>query len=286
MYGYLLSAFVRGILVALLLTTPTFILPDLSVEARQIAILVGVVGFVFVMFEYGSSHPGLVEFRFAPPFNRVRFLSLFFCLLALSAIFAHAREPGMTGLWFMLAGDVLGRTLDFTFSPVMLLVTVLADPSDTARVDLIRAAAGLSYGISLVMLAVFSIFIRVLDWPLANGSFNLWLNLPTFDPLAHRDVAGHLLRDSRVNILLGALLPFLVPVLAAGTNEVHDLRGVAAEQPLLWFIALWAFLPASLFMRGIAMARIAVLMREGEEEARRIAESERQAAMRSEPLGG
>ncbi|MCC6008030.1 MAG: hypothetical protein JJU40_10150 [Rhodobacteraceae bacterium] len=262
MVTYLLGASVRGVLVALAIMVPSFILPDLAQEARQIAVLVAVVAFCIVLFEYGSSHPGLVEFRFAPPFNRIRYLSLLFCVIAIALLFRQASAPGPASHAVTLVGDVMGRALDVPYSPVQLLVAALADPADRARVELIRAAAGLSYGISLVMLAIFSIFIRVLDWPLGRGAFNLWLNLPTFDPLAQRDVAAHLLRDARFNVVIGLALPFLIPFLAAGAAGVHDLSSVAANQPLLWGVTLWAFLPASLFMRGVAMARLAALLRE------------------------
>lgn len=36
----------------------------------------------------------------------------------------------------------------------------------------------------------------------------------------------------------------------------------AEPQTLTWMIAAWAFLPASLFMRGIAMGRIATMIRD------------------------
>lgn len=277
MLSTLLAASVRGLLVALVILLPGFILPDLTVEARQMAVLVAVVAFFIVLFEYGSSHPGLVEFRFAPPFNRIRYLSLLFCVLALALLFRQAIEPGPVGHAVTLVGDAMGRALHIPYSPVQLLVAALSDPSDKTRVDLIRAAAGLSYGISLVMLAVFSICIRLLDWPLGRGSFNLWLNLPTFDPLAQRDVAAHLQRDARFNVVIGLALPFFIPLLAAGSASVHDLGSVAAKQPLLWGVTLWAFLPASLFMRGVALARLAALLRES-------AERERTAAVPLAPL--
>jgi hypothetical protein len=39
---------------------------------------------------------------------------------------------------------------------------------------------------------------------------------------------------------------------------------VSLENPqtLIWTVAAWAFLPASLFMRGIAMGRIAGMIKE------------------------
>ena len=69
-------------------------------------------------------------------------------------------------------------------------------------------------------------------------------------------------RDARVNIALGFLLPFLIPaVVKAGTSGFEPLT-LTSPQTLIWTMAAWAFLPASLFMRGIAMGRIADMIRE------------------------
>jgi hypothetical protein len=37
---------------------------------------------------------------------------------------------------------------------------------------------------------------------------------------------------------------------------------MASPQTLIWTVAAWSFLPASLFMRGIAMHRVADMIRE------------------------
>ena len=39
-----------------------------------------------------------------------------------------------------------------------------------------------------VVMAMFLFLVRVLGWPSRNGSFNVWVNLPLFDPTAGGDV--------------------------------------------------------------------------------------------------
>ena len=69
-------------------------------------------------------------------------------------------------------------------------------------------------------------------------------------------------RDARVNIALGFLLPFLIPaVVKMGLENMAHLPG-SSPQTLVWTMTAWAFLPASLFMRGIAMGRIADMIRD------------------------
>lgn len=84
--------------------------------------------------------------------------------------------------------------------------------------------------------------------------------MPTFDPSAGGDVVERLERDSRFNIAAGFILPFLVPVVMRVTSNLTGALSLDNPQSLVWIIAAWAFLPASLFMRGIAMGRIAAMI--------------------------
>ncbi len=54
-----------------------------------VALFAGVLTFV----EYNSAYPGLVEFRDAPPFNRVRFLMLFSTVFLLTVIARGEEQP-------------------------------------------------------------------------------------------------------------------------------------------------------------------------------------------------
>ena len=69
-------------------------------------------------------------------------------------------------------------------------------------------------------------------------------------------------RDARFNIALGFLLPFLTPAVIKSATSLFGAVSLESPQTLIWTVAAWAFLPASLFMRGIAMGRIAALITE------------------------
>jgi hypothetical protein len=98
-------------------------------------------------------------------------------------------------------------------------------------------------------------------WPNTNNAFNVWVNLPTFEPTAGGDVVDRLERDARVNLAIGFLLPFLVPAMVALLTSGLPGGTLTSAQTLIWTIAAWAFLPASLLMRGVAMARVADMIR-------------------------
>jgi uncharacterized protein YjeT (DUF2065 family) len=159
-------------------------------------------------------------------------------------------------------GLVLAHALDFTYSPIWLLQVFLPDGATQSDLTMLRTMGGLSFLIGLVTISIFAILMRLKSWPNRNTSFNVWINLPTFDPTAGGDVVARLIRDSRINLILGGLLPFLMPVVASyGIGNLGISLG-ASPITLVWMVTLWSVLPVSLLMRGMAMGRIAYMITE------------------------
>jgi hypothetical protein len=115
----------------------------------------------------------------------------------------------------------------------------------------------LSYLIALFSIVWFIVLLRLQRWPRRGGAFNVWVNLPTFDPTAGGDVVKRLERDGRVNILLGFLLPFLVPAALKLLSSFGTPINLENPLTLIWTVTAWAFLPASILMRGVALTRVA-----------------------------
>ena len=256
----MLGALVRAAMVVFLIVMPSMLLPNVSSDAAQVVALVALFGAALTFFEYVSVYPGLVEFRDAPPFNRVRFASLFVSVLLLTLLCRGLTEPSAITEFVAAIGALIGYVLDFPYSPVRLMVDAL--PYDATQQDILvmRIAAGLCYLISLMSLCVFLIALRLGQWPQKSGSFNVWINLPTFDPTAGGDVVARLRRDARVNVIIGFLLPFLIPAVLQSASGLFGTIAVGNSQSMIWAVAAWAFLPSSLFMRGIAMGRVATMI--------------------------
>ena len=247
-------------MVVMLIIMPYALLPSTGTDNAQIFVLVALFGALFTIVEYSSNSPSLVEFRDAPPFNRVRFSALFATVLCLSVIFKGAETPTVFSNYFQDSGSVIGEAIDFPYSPVRLMVLMMPDGTDPNVIQRLRDAAGLSYLVSVFSVIWFIILLRLYQWPRRTGAFNVWINLPTFDPTAGGDVVKRLQRDGRINIILGFLLPFLVPavlklVVAFGTSINLD-----NPQTLIWTVSAWAFLPASILMRGVALSRVAQMI--------------------------
>lgn len=272
------GAAARGLLVALLVAIPALMLPHVAADSSQITVLIALLAGVMTFVEYNSNFPSIIEFRNAPPFNRLRYLSLFLVVFGLSAMIGHQTDPSVVSRAATSIGRILGHVLDFPYSPVRLAVLMLPDTASLQKVDVMRTAAGLSYAISLLTIVAFFFVVRVLGWPTQRGGFNVWVNLPLFDPTSGGDVLRRLQRDARVNIALGFLLPFLMPAFVKAGAAFIDPITLTNPQTLIWTITAWAFLPTSMIMRGIAMGKVAAMISEKRRRAYASEEAAFQAA--------
>jgi hypothetical protein len=252
----LAGALVRALMAGALVALPPLMLGGAG-GATQIAALFAMLAVAFVGSEYLAAAPSVVEFRDAPPYNRIRFAALAAAVATMAAILGGA-EATILRLLAALGGR-LGEALDLPASPVTLLMGLIAAGEDAEGAAALRACAAVAYAASLAMVGVFAILIRLGGWP-GREVFNVWVNLPQFDPFAGGDVVERLHRDAAVNLSLGISLPFLVPA-AIGLVAPPAAR-LAGGDPvtLIWVVALWAFLPANLVMRGIALGRVASLI--------------------------
>lgn len=257
MISRLLGALARGFLVLLMIATPGLMLPNLTEDAAQVVVLIGLVAAVLTAVEYGSAYPCLYEFRDAPPFNRIRFVSLFISVFLLAVMLRGQYQPATSSSLVFALGNWLGAAVDFPYSPVRLIVLMMPENFSVQDIMLVRAAAGLAYFISMMSVVVFVAVMYFFNWPMNSGSFNVWVNLPIFDPTSRGDVVERLERDGRINIALGFLLPFVIPAMVESAGSVFGTTSLVNPQALIWTVVAWAFLPASLFARGIAMARVA-----------------------------
>ena len=261
-------------LVAVLVVTPSLLLPSTPTDTAQLVVVLAILAAFMTFTEYYSRYPSIVEFRFAPPFNRIKFLGLASTVFILTIILRGMVEPTSWSLFLWKLGSGLGEAIDFPYSPVRLVVLMLPPDADAALVASVRTAAGLSYTISIIMIFLFISSVRLLGWPLRNGAFNVWINLPLFDPTGGGDVLHRLKRDAGLNIVLGSLLPFLIPAAIKAASDLVDPISIANPQTLIWTMTAWAFLPASMLMRGVAMSRVAEMIEEKRRRAYARAEAE------------
>lgn len=269
------GAVLRALFVALLIAVPSVFLPGTLNDSTALVLLLATVGAILTFLEYSSEFPSMIEFRYAPPFNRLRFVAVFLlvvvlCIIARGKVYPTELSQGLTAL-----GRLLGNTIDFPYSPVRLVVLMMPVNAPKELISDVRIAAGLSYFASLVMMFVFLVFVRFQGWPARNGAFNVWINLPMFDPTVG-DALSRLYRDARINIALGFVLPFLIPAIVKLASTLIDPISLAHPQTLIWTMTAWALLPASMIMRGIAIGRVADMIEEKRRRAYAEAEQDLQ----------
>jgi hypothetical protein len=261
LFSRLVGAVIRSLLVVIVVATPAFLLPNASVASQEISLIIGGIAAAFTLFEYASTHPGLIDFRFAPPYNRVRFTA--FAVQVLGLVFLCRATEGLDSFSASLLAlsDRAVGLLSFPMSPVNIAGDLLALGESEQFVTLIKRAAAISFIITFLSLAFFAVLLWLFRWPVGRRDFNLWVNLPTFEPGYGRDVERRLQRDGVINILVGLAFLYLLPVFLSRTSGWFDPSVLVNYQPLVWGATFWAFVSGSLVIRGAAILKVAYLVR-------------------------
>lgn len=249
----------RAFLVLVFIALPAFLLPETSRTGQEISLIIGGLFALFTMFEYASSHPGLIDFRFAPPYNRFRFLT--FAVLVFALVFLCRADAGADSFStdFLVLTDRLVSIFSVPLSPVVLAETLIGSEAPGLN-QLVERAAALSFTIALGSVLFFTFYVWVFRWPAERDGFNLWINLPTFDPSVGQDIAWRLRRSGLMNIIVAMALPYTTVSIASRGGGWFDPAALSNYQSLVWGCLFWAFLPAVLFNRGSAMLKIAWLI--------------------------
>ena len=260
MIARITGALMRASLVALVVVTPALMLPSGAVHNPQLVVLLALLASLLTFIEYSAGSPSIVEFRDAAPFNRLRFLALFATVFLLTVICRATVEPTPLSGPVFSAGTIVGNTIDWPFSPVWMALAMLPQDAAPGLVATMRSAAGMGCFVSLGALASFLLVVRIFGWPGRKRDFNVWVNLPLFDPASGGDVLHQLKRDARINIALGLALPYLIPAVVKLASFLVDPITLENPQTLIWTMTAWAFLPASMIMRGLALGRVAEMI--------------------------
>ena len=122
----LTGALTRAVLIMVLVATPSMLLMDVTTDTKQMVALVALFLGLLTFVEYNSTYPSLVEFRDAPPFNRIRFLMLFATVFFLSTIERGKIMPSTLTEFTDAVGTLIGVSMDFPYSPVRLATLMMA----------------------------------------------------------------------------------------------------------------------------------------------------------------
>lgn len=255
----LAGASVRAALVAAMIVLPAIVLPEISPNAADIAIVSAAIAAAFVIFEYGFTTPSLIEFRFASPYNRIRFALLAILITSIAFAFRGTVEETATTIAVSSFAVTSAEAWSFAGSPLAFF-NVLTQQLDAEGRVLLSNAAALSLSVTVLALIVFGAIIWLFHWPLKAKNFNLWVNMPNFDGGIGVETQQTLRQSALISMIIGFSLPFLIP--QAAYAFMGPLQPITAANSLLllWMIAIWCFVPAASVLRSVALYKVANLV--------------------------
>lgn len=253
----LTGAAVRAIFVAILVMLPAFLLSETSQSALEFTRILATIGAVFVIYEYGFPTPSVIEFRFAAPYNRIRFLLMLALILSPAYIISNTLDGNaLTGILASVASNGFA-IMDFSYSPVAMVANTL-----TGDNSMLREAAGQAIALNIIIstscvlafcAAVFSNL-----WRFGGGNFNMWLNMPTYKSYDMTSLQKRLVNSAFASLLVAFLVPLFGPTIAdIAVIWISD-NGILAPLAIAWVIAFWTYLPAIYAMRAAALAKVAM----------------------------
>ena len=262
------GAIPRAAVAALLVAAPALVLPQVGVGAVEISLIVALLVSLLVLFEYGATAPALVDFRFAPPANRMRF-----------AVAALAMAPTLAFVWALGAdgalasalrgaGRALGEALGGPGTPAGFVAEVLRRPAALAPDPAVQAAAALASTAAWVATAGFAAVIWFGRWPGPFDAFDRFVNLPTFEPVTGPDAPGRLAGRALMVMATGFAAPFGALAAASLIVRNYDADAFASPLALVWLLTLWAAAPGAVILRGVALLKLSRLIRAEERGAR------------------
>jgi hypothetical protein len=253
----LTGAAVRAVCVAILVMLPAFLLTDTTQSALEFTRILATIAAVFVIYEYGFPTPSVIEFRFAAPYNRIRFLLMLALILTPSFLISNALDGhALNGAFLNFARDGFAM-MDFAYSPVTIVARTLSG-SDVVLREAVAQAIALNVVISLSCVLAFCAAVFSNLWRFGGEGFNMWLNMPTYKSYGATGLQDRLINSSFASLLIALLIPLFGPTAADIALVWFSSDGVLAPIAITWVIAFWTYLPAIYMMRAAALAKVAM----------------------------
>jgi len=258
----LFGAVFRALWVVVVATIPSLLLPSASQGAVEFALIIGAIIGMFTFFEYGSTTPGFVDFRYAPPYNRFRAFTIAMQVVVITLV-CRAVELGLSDSILVEWTRQAAQMLDFKYSPVSMAIDALLGDSrfsDTTAILLVYSITA-SFVVGVGLTLAFALILWVFGWPRNRAEFNLWANLPTFQPSEEGSIPNRLRRDAWVNIILGVALIYALPLIPTYGFDWLTVDIFENNQVMVWAATLWVFIATSVIARASAMLKIARILR-------------------------
>lgn len=255
MFTRFLWALARALLIIILVLVPFFLVPEHSGSNLPMVFVIAVLAGLFVGVEYFSAYPSLISFRMAPPFNRRRYLAALLIVAVISLHRGHLSIVTPLSDFVTSIAMLTVRVMDWAVAPFVDAI-MQVDGFDPLMRGYVTESCSLALVVGVFALIAFTLSILQEDWPNPEKPFNVWLNFPLLDPLRSENVSRHICRMCIIYLLLGFLVPFVIPTGFKLLSGVWSAKAVTEPHTFIWMVSLWILVPMSFIMRAVGMYRV------------------------------
>ena len=132
----LAGSIIRALIVGVLLTLTVSTMPDVTPAMADGFGLVTIGLCVFIVLEYGFRQPALLEFRFAAPYNRWRFLTLISIMLGFVVLCGNVIVPTPFNICVRWFADMSQTIMSFPGSPSNVMYGLLEEEVTRKAADI------------------------------------------------------------------------------------------------------------------------------------------------------
>lgn len=251
------GAFVRAIIVAFIIIVPSALVSAGASQAQMFTFTFAILASGVIFVEYLVQSPAVIEFRFASPYNSLRFMILAVMALVVSQGLTNGILNGDSGALPVFAG-LFERSMLGWPSPAAHMVDALSLAGTATNASVLRIAS-FAFCIAFFFTIVFGIYIWLGAWPLSKTGFNLWPNMPSFTARAGQKASTKILQVSILSLTLAVTLPYIIPYFVRYGSGPLGINFEDDYLTLYWVLLLWAMIPAMALFRAISLLKLAFL---------------------------
>ena len=247
-------ALLRGcIIAAFVLFFSALIEQGGSAEGDLFYLVFGLAAGLLVFIEYSFETPSVTEFRFAPPYNRLRLIIAFVVAFFLSLGAFENVLPG-----FQHSAILPNSSFDALPSPIYFIKEGLALDAGVPNEWLFEAIASAAFfGAILTLIAAAVLWISI--WPLRPQGFNLWENMPNFHTRSGFKASDQLMADAIFNFAFFLVLPYSIAFIGYLMREYLSFDFASSPILTFWFLFLFITVPLFALFKALALVKICIL---------------------------
>ncbi|GHA47394.1 hypothetical protein GCM10008927_10260 [Amylibacter ulvae] len=253
-----LSALLRAGIAFFLIVFPSSILADPNAGNFGAIVVFALVTGIVVFFEYMAFTPSLIEFRYAPPYNRFRVLVYAFIAVFIVTSLNANNQMGPIFELVDFVAQGANATFAHSWDPATVLANSLRLPDGADRESFIILAHGALF-VAIFSALLFCLVIWLQRWPLSNAGFNLWPNMPSFHAQAGSKTESRMAQIALLSLSLAFAAPYLIPRVGQLVLDWMSFNYNYTHHSAFWIISFWAMFTAMTLMRGIVLLKVAYL---------------------------